>query len=175
MCSTNSSVCKQDGWTWISALQENNLVVFSNSLVQIWNYVRNFSLNKRLTAVWADQVTSATGRQAANWCSDILRPRCKLAATARPSSLTLSTCGCQYSSCWVWAAVLLILEKKVGLVRYIRAGSRANVSAMAAWIRPRTSLTEETRQTPWPNKHRGSNQDSGIITASHVGEVLNHL
>lgn len=56
-------------------------------------------------------------------------------------SLTLSMCGCQYSSCWVFASVLLILEKKVGLVRYIRVGSKSKVSAITAWIRSRTFLT----------------------------------
>ncbi len=61
------------------------------------------------------------------------------------SYVTLSMCGCQYSSCWVLAAVLLILEKKVGLVRYIRVGSKPNVSAITAWIRPRTSLTVKNR------------------------------
>lgn len=54
--------------------------------------------------------------------------------------LTLSICGCQYSSCCVFAVVLLILEKKVGLVRYISFGSKPNVSAITAWIRPRTAL-----------------------------------
>lgn len=59
--------------------------------------------------------------------------------------LTLSTCGCQYSSCCVFAVVLLILEKKVGLVRYICFGSRPNVSAITPWIRPRTSLNDGKR------------------------------
>lgn len=57
--------------------------------------------------------------------------------------ITLSMWGCQYSSCWVFATVLLILEKKVGLVRYIRVGSKPNVSAITVWIRPRTSLNGE--------------------------------
>lgn len=30
---------------------------------------------------------------------------------------TLSTCGCQYSSCIVFAGLLVIREKKVGLVK----------------------------------------------------------
>lgn len=65
--------------------------------------------------------------------------------------VTLSMCGCQYSSCWVLAAVLLILEKKVGLVRYISVGSKPNVSAITAWIFPRTSLMvrNTTCQIKW--------------------------
>jgi len=33
------------------------------------------------------------------------------------SNQTLSTCGCQYSSCMVFAGLLVIREKNVGLVR----------------------------------------------------------
>lgn len=66
-------------------------------------------------------------------------------AAALFACVTLSMCGCQYSSCWVLAAVLLILEKKVGLVRYISVGSKPNVSAMAAWIFPRISLIVTNR------------------------------
>lgn len=58
---------------------------------------------------------------------------------------TLSMCGCQYSSWSVLAAVPLILEKNVGLVRYINVGSKPNVSAIIAWILLRTSLYRERR------------------------------
>lgn len=69
-------------------------------------------------------------------------------ASDRP--FTLSMCGCQYSSCRVLATVPLILEKNVGLVRYIEVGFKSNVSAIIAWILPRTSLyrvREKTKQT----------------------------
>lgn len=61
-------------------------------------------------------------------------------ALAADRPFTLSMCGCQYSSCSVLATVPLILEKNVGLVRYIEVGSKPNVSAIIAWILPRTSL-----------------------------------
>lgn len=62
-------------------------------------------------------------------------------------AFTLSMCGCQYSSCRVLAAVPLILEKNVGLVRYIEVGSKPNVLAIIAWILPRTSLYRARKKT----------------------------
>jgi len=68
---------------------------------------------------------------------------------------TLSMWGCQYSSCWVFAIVPLILEKKVGLVRYSSVGSKSNVSAITAWIRSRTFLmVTSNRRTKVRSKDR---------------------
>lgn len=54
--------------------------------------------------------------------------------------LTLSTCGCQYSSCVVLAPVLFILEKNVGLVRYMAEELIPNTWAILCWILCLTSL-----------------------------------
>lgn len=52
----------------------------------------------------------------------------------------MSTCGCQYSSCVVLASVLFILEKNVGLVRYMEEELIPKVSAIFCWILCLTSL-----------------------------------
>lgn len=71
----------------------------------------------------------------------------------------MSTCACQYSSCAVRAAVLLMREKKVGLVRCSEDALMPNAWAIASWTFCRTFLRRGTvtrgsaatwEGSPWP-------------------------
>lgn len=61
-------------------------------------------------------------------------------------------CGCQYSSCVVLASVLFILEKNVGLVRYMEEELIPNAWAIFCWILCLTSrynAKSSSVKMPW--------------------------
>lgn len=77
-----------------------------------------------------------------------------------PCPLALSTCACQYSSCTVRAPVLLMREKKVGLVRCRADALMPKAWAMASWTLRRTSLQDNWGLPGW----EGGGQWPGGLT-----------